>query len=403
MLQDMAYCPAISRVAIGGGSTIKLLDVGADYGEVASRAVELPAGHVVNKLSWGQDGQVGCEQHPGCLVLKLLGFYISSPWSLFTSCMPSGSAHSGGATCMALASSHRCCCPHAFALPTQVLTVATANGLLVTYLASLPTVFAAAGTRHAMLTSLGEVTVHNVVTHSSSVVQVDCEPSFCSLGPQHLAVGVNNQVLFYTHGGQGGSSQLVNRRSYLGGVHAVCLNSTHAAVLSDGRVLLHAIDASGSDAAEDMCLPQPGAARSEPVTCAALSHHFLVTATAAGHLRYHMVQDGALAAVNEFRHTRESAQGAGLIRSRRAMLSSAALSLTHCVVLQTKAHHLNSILCLLHSVAFCGTGGRITHLYPQPFGPKLVLADDQMAVGLFSPLTDELTPLPQFEGSLEQV
>lgn len=48
-------------------------------------------------------------------------------------------------------------------------------------------------------------------------------------------------------------------------------------------------------------------------------------------------------------------------------------------------------------------GGSITHIYPQPYGPRLVLADDQMTVALFSPLTDELTPLPGFEGSLELV
>lgn len=48
-------------------------------------------------------------------------------------------------------------------------------------------------------------------------------------------------------------------------------------------------------------------------------------------------------------------------------------------------------------------GGKITHLYPQPYGPKLVLANDQMTVGLFSPLTDELTHLPGFEGSVNQV
>jgi hypothetical protein len=48
-------------------------------------------------------------------------------------------------------------------------------------------------------------------------------------------------------------------------------------------------------------------------------------------------------------------------------------------------------------------GGRVTQLYPQPYGPKLVLADDQMTVGLFSPLTDEVTQLPGFEGNLELV
>jgi WD repeat-containing protein 19 len=187
----------------------------------------------------------------------------------------------------------------------QVLTVGTANGLLVTYLASLPSVLAAAGTKHAALTSLGEMTVHDVSAHSSTLVRVDCEPSFCSLGPRHLAVGVNNQVMFYAYDTTPG--QLVNTRSYLGGVHAVCLNDTHAAVLTDGRVLVHTIEDADKGAGADMCLSHPGAVRPEPITCMALSHHFLVTATGSGSVCYHMVQDGTLATVNEYRHMGKTA------------------------------------------------------------------------------------------------
>jgi hypothetical protein len=75
-----------------------------------------------------------------------------------------------------------------------VLSVSTSAGLLVTYLASLPSVFAAAGTKHAVLSSLSEVTVSDVVSRSSVVVRVDCDPAFISLGPTHLAVGINHQV-----------------------------------------------------------------------------------------------------------------------------------------------------------------------------------------------------------------
>jgi hypothetical protein len=59
LLTDMAYCAALSRVAVGGGSSVKLIDVGAEYGEVAGEGVELPPGHSVEKVGWGQDGQVG--------------------------------------------------------------------------------------------------------------------------------------------------------------------------------------------------------------------------------------------------------------------------------------------------------------------------------------------------------
>lgn len=59
LLTDMAYCAALSRVAVGGGSSVKLIDVGAEYGEVAGEGVELPPGHSVEKVGWGQEGQVG--------------------------------------------------------------------------------------------------------------------------------------------------------------------------------------------------------------------------------------------------------------------------------------------------------------------------------------------------------
>lgn len=58
LLADMAYCPSLARVAVGGGGSVKLLDVGAEYGEVAGEGLELPPGHSVEKLGWGPDGQV---------------------------------------------------------------------------------------------------------------------------------------------------------------------------------------------------------------------------------------------------------------------------------------------------------------------------------------------------------
>lgn len=58
LLTDIAYCPPQARIAVGGGSSVKLIDVGAEYGEVAGQGVELPPGHSVEQLGWGQDGQV---------------------------------------------------------------------------------------------------------------------------------------------------------------------------------------------------------------------------------------------------------------------------------------------------------------------------------------------------------
>jgi hypothetical protein len=125
-------------------------------------------------------------------------------------------------------------------------------------------------------------------------------------------MSVSLQVLFYSHGAQGPVG-LVSRRSYLGGVQAVQLNATHAAVLTDGRLLLHSIaqqqqqqqGLDSDDAEADLCLPKAGAHHHDPISCAALSQHFVVTGTAAGSLCYHMLQDGELAVVNEYRHSGE--------------------------------------------------------------------------------------------------
>lgn len=124
------------------------------------------------------------------------------------------------------------------------------------------------------------------------------------------------QVLYYSHKLQGPTG-LVNHRRYLGSVQAVYLNSSHAAVLTDGRLLVHTIQQQlpsgqaqhGQQAGEvsfdsepDLFLPKDGLQHSDPVACAALSEHFVITATASGSLRYHLLQDGKLAQVNEYRH-----------------------------------------------------------------------------------------------------
>ncbi|KAF8062105.1 WDR19 [Scenedesmus sp. PABB004] len=305
LLADMAHCEALRRVAVGGGRAVKIIDVGAAYGEAPGEGVELPPGHSVERLGWGQDG--------------------------------------------------------------QVLSVGTSGGMLVTYLAALPSVFAAHGGRVAALTSLGEVTVVDAASRDATAVAVACEPALCALGPGHLAVGMNNQVLFYSHGAAGPVG-LVSRRTYLGAVAAVHLNASHAAVLTDGRLLVHPIAPGGAaggggsgvqhagdddDGGADLCLPRGGAGapRADPVVAAALSKHFVLTASAGGALSYHMLHGGGLALVSEFRHA----------------------------------------------------GGTILSLHPQPAGPRCVLADASGLVAMYSPLSDELLPLPGFQGALAQV
>jgi hypothetical protein len=79
--------------------------------------------------------------------------------------------------------------------PPQVLTVSTAGGQLVSYLAALPAVAAAAGARLAHLTSLSELAVVDLAAGGAAArLQVACEPAFAAVGPGHVAVGMNNQA-----------------------------------------------------------------------------------------------------------------------------------------------------------------------------------------------------------------
>ena len=58
VLSSMAHCPALSQVAVAGGSSVKVLNVGADYGEAKGDAIELGPGQMVARVGWSKDGQV---------------------------------------------------------------------------------------------------------------------------------------------------------------------------------------------------------------------------------------------------------------------------------------------------------------------------------------------------------
>jgi hypothetical protein len=80
-----------------------------------------------------------------------------------------------------------------------MLTVSTAAGQLISFLAALPAVFAAAAGRLAHLTSLSELAVVDLAPLNPFLpvrLQVACEPAFCAVGPDCVAVGMNSRVGF---------------------------------------------------------------------------------------------------------------------------------------------------------------------------------------------------------------
>ena len=82
---------------------------------------------------------------------------------------------------------------------------------------------------------------------------------------------------------------------------ALHLNSTHAALLVEGKVLVHPIQVPPDHAIDDLDASLPPEGMPGPIVCLGLSQHFVITGTACGTLCYYMV-DG-LACVNEYRHS----------------------------------------------------------------------------------------------------
>ena len=68
----------------------------------------------------------------------------------------------------------------------------------------------------------------------------DIEPSFVSLGPYHLALGMNNRAWFYALSDT--TVEFVRDREYLGTVQDIHLNADYCAVRFDGKVRIYSIE-----------------------------------------------------------------------------------------------------------------------------------------------------------------
>lgn len=204
----------------------------------------------------------------------------------------------------------------------QLMAVSTQQGGLFVFVTQLPTLFAVAGARVAVLTSLAEVTLYpDVRTTSASaltklmmagqaasgavaagsdvaiarpahIVPLEIEPTFVALGPRHLAGGMNNHVWFYELGRLPADvPMLLGDREYLAEIASVGLNTHWCAVLCGGQVMLDAIESSAtatttSATSGKKATRQPQVFPSSVhgmhesvITCTALTEEFLVFAT----------------------------------------------------------------------------------------------------------------------------
>jgi len=289
VLTDAAYSQAQGRIAVAGSNSVRIMDVtGSEYSEVKSDAIDLDPGLQIEQVGWSRDG--------------------------------------------------------------QILTVSTTTGQLVSFLAALPVVFDSHHTRVMYLTSVLEVTIADMSATRAAPAKIDieAEPAFCGLGPSHAALGMNNAVAFYRVSGRAGAK--VSQRSYMGSVSHVALNEATAALLIEGRVLVHPIEGPGGgrpDDEADVWLPPPGQAQS--ITGVAVTENFIVTSSREGVIAYYLADD--CSPVNEYRHD----------------------------------------------------GGAISRIFPQPAGSRMVFEDDKAQLHVFNPVNDQVLPLPGFNGRCENV
>nr|XP_039264721.1 WD repeat-containing protein 19-like [Styela clava] len=180
----------------------------------------------------------------------------------------------------------------------QLLAVSGAKGNLHCYLTKLPMLGDTHGTKIAYLTSLLEVTVINPVEGAKPIkIPIDVEPAFIACGPYHIAAGMNNRAWFYFVGEDG--AERLKDREYLGTIQSMHLNSDYAAVMFEGKVQLHMLDAtSNMEDRETKLFPE----RDDlgKVTSCDITNEYLIYSTDMGSLHFFSMEDWNQ--VNVFRH-----------------------------------------------------------------------------------------------------
>jgi len=277
---DTALCPALNRAAAAGDNCVKIVDL-ENYQEIKGEMLQLEA--PADKLNWTKDG--------------------------------------------------------------HVLSVSTKAGEVLSYLARIPVLNAHWETKLVHLCSLREVSVVDAVGDAASVtIPVAMEPTFLALGPQHVAVGMNNRCWFYPIGGSAGQ---VAEREYIGTVADVRLNTNFAAALSDGVVQLHRIE----DKEQQFKVFPDKDGGEHDITCIAMTNDFLIYGSSQGSLVYWLLSTtSAGSVVNEFRHP---------VGIRKA--------------------------------------------FPNPAGTRCIIVDDAHSAHVINPVNDQSIEIPDFPGSADYV
>lgn len=131
------------------------------------------------------------------------------------------------------------------------MSVTTSGGYFLGFLTVVPQLYSAYKSYCALLSSLTEVSVVDCARNNMIIGKTDLEiePHHLNIGPDHLAVGINDSVWYYRWRPIGAIDittqsmiQLVCKRDYMGVVKKVVMNDQWAAALTDGQVFLHQIE-----------------------------------------------------------------------------------------------------------------------------------------------------------------
>ncbi|KND01208.1 uncharacterized protein SPPG_04298 [Spizellomyces punctatus DAOM BR117] len=229
----------------------------------------------------------------------------------------------------------------------QFLTVSTKEGSIYTYLARMPMIGGVWSTLVAHLTGLREITIHDQAKTQRSQVQrmlkkeLEIEPSVVALGGSYLGVVSQNRAGFYNVKKALGNSARegdaletesdeppVMIKEYQGPLKSFSMNPFYAAaLLSDGRLEVHAIADDTSDQVKGdeqrldyhsltrKCKPpsvevlekifpermeEKKAGGAATITCTALTQECVIYGTSIGDLKYYLLDEWAL--VGELKH-----------------------------------------------------------------------------------------------------
>ena len=171
----------------------------------------------------------------------------------------------------------------------QILTIATTAGNIYNFLAKMSILYSSYQNNIGYLSSLREISIIDTIQKTRPIdITVKIEPSFLALGPNHIAVGMNNHVYYHTipHSTTNNTnnelSNLINEEEYIGIVKEVQLNKNYSVILTDTKAILHPIEKTQNSQSQTRTFPTREEGLYSKITCIELTEEFLYYGTEAG-------------------------------------------------------------------------------------------------------------------------